>query len=270
MRFGLAVLTLAALTPGFADTLQLRNGKTVRGTYLGGNSRQVRMEVGDRVEAFEVSDITSLQFDSEAAAPAPAPPRPRNVERDSEPRVLRPSPSAAAAQPARSSGLTLPQGAAITVRMIDAIDSETNRIGQTFQASVDEPVLVDGETVIPRGADAVVKLAEDKQSGKLSGRTELGLVLMSVKVDGRMVDVTSEEYTKASESRTAKTGKMAGGGAVLGAIIGGIAGGGKGAAVGAAAGAGAGAATQVATKGQRVRIPSETRLTFSLQYPVKL
>ena len=64
--------------------------------------------------------------------------------------------------------------------------------------------------------------------------------------------------------------KVIGGTAVLGAIIGGIAGGGKGAAIGLGAGAGAGTAVQVATKGQRVRVPSETRLTFTLQQPVRL
>ena len=56
----------------------------------------------------------------------------------------------------------------------------------------------------------------------------------------------------------------------MGAIIGAIAGGGKGAAVGAAAGGAAGAGAEVVTKGQRVRIPSETRLTFLLDTPVKV
>jgi len=39
--------------------------------------------------------------------------------------------------------------------MIDGVDSETNRVGQTFAASMDEPVILNGETVIPRGADVV-------------------------------------------------------------------------------------------------------------------
>jgi len=110
----------------------------------------------------------------------------------------------------------------------------------------------------------------DEQSGKLTGRTELTLDVVSIKVDGKLVDVNTQEVTQASESRTGSTAKRAGGGAALGAIIGAIAGGGRGAAVGAAAGAGAGTAVQVMTKGQRVRIPSETRLTFTLQNPVRI
>jgi hypothetical protein len=54
----------------------------------------------------------------------------------------------------------------------------------------------------------------------------------------------------------------------VGAIIGAVAGGGKGAAIGAGAGAGAGTVAQVATSGQKVKVPAETRLTFTLQNPI--
>ena len=72
MRNSFALLSLAALGVSFADTLTLRNGKTVSGTYLGGTARQIRMEVNSRVESFDVSDIASLRFESEAPAAAPA------------------------------------------------------------------------------------------------------------------------------------------------------------------------------------------------------
>ena len=117
---------------------------------------------------------------------------------------------------------------------------------------------------------AVVKLADSKESGKLTGRTELTLDLVSVKVNGRMVDINTQTVSRESSSRGARTAKVAGGTAAVGAIIGAIAGGGKGAAIGAGAGGAAGTAAEVLTKGQRVRIPSETRLTFALQQPVRL
>ena len=116
----------------------------------------------------------------------------------------------------------------------------------------------------------IVKLTEDKQSGKLSGKTELTLDIVSVAVNGRAVDVMTEEVSQSSGSRTGKTGQVVGGGAALGAIIGAIAGGGKGAAIGAVSGAAAGGAVQVLTKGERVKIPSETRLTFTLQQPLRI
>ena len=275
MRLWHVLLALALTGAGFADTLTLRSGRVVNGTYLGGNARQVRMEVQDRIETFDVSDVSSLQFSAAApaaSAPAPAPPpadeRPL-VQRRNENAVMRPDPAPAPEAPPAGS-IELPAGTDLVVRMIDSVDSETNRIGQTFNASLDEPVMLNGETVIPRGADVVVKLVDDKESGKLTGRTELTLDLVSMRVNGRMVDINTQSVTQSSSGRGSRTAKMATGGAALGAIIGAIAGGGKGAAIGAAGGAGAGTAAQVATKGQRVHIPSETRLTFQLENSVKI
>lgn len=252
MKLRLVLIAVATLSLAFADKLTLRSGKVVEGTYLGGDSRQIRMAVGDKIESYQVMDIWSLQF---GAAPAAAP--------------TQPSQPATTGQ-AAVTGVEIPAGTELIVRMIDAVDSEVHRVGRTFQASLDEPVIVDGKTVIPRNVDVVAKLVEDKQSGKLAGRTELTMALVSLTVDGKTVDVTTQEVTTASESRTGRTAKVVGGTAALGAIIGAIAGGGKGAAVGAASGAGAGTAIQVLTKGQQVKIPSETRLSFTLQQPVRL
>jgi hypothetical protein len=154
--------------------------------------------------------------------------------------------------------------------MIDSVNSEQARLGETFRASVDEPVVVDGQTVIQRGADAVAKLVQDKQSGKFEGRTVLTLELQQVMVSGRMVDVTTGDVSEESSSRGARTAKVVGGATAVGAIIGAIAGGGKGAAIGAGSGAAVGGGAQAVTKGQVVKIPSETRLTFTLQQPVQL
>jgi len=89
-------------------------------------------------------------------------------------------------------------------------------------------------------------------------------------VDGRAIGVNTQTVSRESDARGQRTAKTVGGGAVLGTIIGAVAGGGKGAAVGAAAGAGAGAAAEVVTKGQKVKVPSETRLTFVLDNPISI
>jgi hypothetical protein len=250
-----------------ADTLTLRSGRVVQGTYLGGDSRRVKMAVDDKVDYFNVDEISDLRFgagsqssQSQAAAPE---------QSNQRPRIMRPE-RVIPVESASRTGLEIPSGTTLVVSMIDDVDSQRDRVGQTFRASVAEPVVVNGETIIPRGADVLAKLVDDKESGKLSGKTELTMDLMSVQVRGQMVDINTQEVTTASESRTGKSGKVVGGTAALGAIIGAIAGGGKGAAIGAVSGAGAGAAVQVMTKGQRVKIPSETRLSFTLQQPIKI
>jgi hypothetical protein len=164
----------------------------------------------------------------------------------------------------------IPQGTEITVRTIDSIDSERAREGDTFRASLEDPLEVDGNVIAPKGADAIVRLAGEKDSGKLTGRTVLTISLESVNIDGRQVPIRTSSVSQESKSRGARTAKSAAGVGAVGAIIGAIAGGGKGAAIGAGAGAAAGAGGQVFMKGQRVKIPSETVLTFTTDYPVKI
>jgi hypothetical protein len=269
MLLRVTTLVIAIATICSADSLTLRSGRVVHGQYLGGDARQIRMAVGDRIDNFDVADVSNLQFgggeklSSEDSGPPPRPrqePPPQQAYNDPPPQRQQNS----------AYGAQIPNGTAITVRMIDGVDSEQTRLGQTFRASVDEPVIVDGQTVIPRGADCVVKLVEDKESGKFAGRTVLTLALQQIQANGRMVDVTTGDVSQASGSRGARTAKVVGGTTAVGAIIGAIAGGGTGAAIGAASGAAVGGAAQVMTKGQHVKIPSETRLTFTLQQPASL
>src|SRR4051812_16098853 len=273
MRIFLVFLILATASLSLADTLYMKNGRTVAGTYLGGTARQVRMDLGDRVESYDVSDVVRIEFQSAAAA---APPPPRDVRRtEIEPqdrgRLIQPDPSPARQSPPQEARDLIPAGTVIKIRMIDGVDSETSQVGQTFQASLDDPIVgPDGATLVDRGADVIAKLVEDKQSGKISGRTELTMDLVSIRVRGRMVDLNTQEVTTSSDSRTGKSAKVIGGTTALGAILGGIFGGGKGAAIGAASGAGAGGAVQVLTKGQRVKIPAETRLSFTIQNAVRI
>jgi hypothetical protein len=188
--------------------------------------------------------------------------------------IMRPgADTSASARPAPASRepIELPAGTNIVVRMIDGVDSETARVGQTFNAAIDVPVASqNGEALIPRGADVLVKLVDSKDSGKLTGRAELTLDLVSVRINGQMVDINTQTVSRESGSRGEKTAKVAGGAAVAGAVLGGILGGGKGALGGAAAGGAAGAGVEAVTKGERVRVPSETRLTFVLDTPVKI
>jgi hypothetical protein len=254
-----------------ADTVFFRDGHTINGSFVGGDARTIRVAVGDRVETIRVADVDRISFGDPEQSYAPP-----VLRTPPEEPAYRPAPAPEPAPPpARRDELgdraMIPSGTVLTIRMVDSVDSERDYVGQTFKASLDEPVFdPGGRTLVPRGADVVVKLVDDVQSGKIEGRTVLTLDIVSLRVDGRDVNVDTAAIKEQSGSRTARSGKVIGGTAALGAIIGAIAGGGKGAAIGAGAGAGAGTVAQVATKGQRVRVPSETRLTFTLQQPVRL
>src|SRR5437879_4063795 len=189
------------------------------------------------------------------------------------------SPATAAAAPMATSApppppqpvtVTVPANTIVTVRTIDSIDSKTNQAGQVFKASLDAPIVADDRVIVPAGADAYIKLVSASSAGRMTGRSELGLELSGIVFQGKTYNVVSSDVKQSGASRGKRTAETIGGGAALGALIGAVAGGGKGAAIGAAVGGGAGTGVQVFTKGQQVKIPSETRLDFTLQQPLEI
>lgn len=202
---------------------------------------------------------------------------PPKAERSRQPAADSPTTAAAAPMatpapppPPQPITVTVPANTIVTVRTIDSIDSKTNQAGQVFKASFDAPIVVDNRVIVPSGADAYVKLVNAKSAGRVTGRSELGLELASVVFQGRTYNVVSSDVKQSGTSRGKQSAERIGGGAALGALIGAVAGGGKGAAIGAAVGGGAGTGVQVFAKGQQVKIPSETRLDFTLQQPLEI
>jgi len=162
----------------------------------------------------------------------------------------------------------VPASSTLTVRMIDGVDASVNSAGEIFHASLESPLVVDNDVVVPRGADIYVRLVSASSAGRMKGKSELHLELVKMEFQGRSYPLVSSTYSVTGSSRGKNTAAKVGGGAALGAIIGAIAGGGKGAGIGAGVGAAGGAIYQGATKGKQVKIPAETRLDFQLEQPV--
>jgi hypothetical protein len=169
-----------------------------------------------------------------------------------------------------SQRVTIPAGTGLLVRMIDSVDSSKNHVGDKFHASLENDLIVDNILVARRGTDLYGRLAESKEAGHISGSADLKLELTDMAIDHRSYPIITGEYEAKGKGRGENTAKKVAGGAAVGAIIGAIAGGGKGAAIGAGVGGGAGAAVNVMTRGQQVRVPSETLLEFRLTQPVSV
>jgi BON domain len=164
--------------------------------------------------------------------------------------------------------LIIDQGTQLSVRLVDPIDSEKNQTGDTFHATLNAPLTSDGQQAVPAGVELTGHLVEVKSAGKFAGQSSVVLQLDSMSSAGKTYSLQTDQYKKTGSSRGKNTAEKVGGGAVIGSIIGAIAGGGKGAAIGAAAGAGVGGGVQAATKGQQIKLPSETVLNFTLQSPI--
>ncbi len=255
--FASIVLGLFFVGVAAADTLELKSGKVVQGKYLGGTQAVLRFEVNGEVQTFSTNDVVALTFTGHSgnatpvAAPAPAV-----------------APAYAPASAPTGGDVTIPAGQSLLIRMIDGVDSSKNHVGDVFHASLETDLTVGNSIVARKGTDVYGRLAEAKEAGHMSGSSELQLELTRVVIDGKDYPVVSSDYNLKGKGRGSDTAKKVGGGAVAGAIIGAIAGGGKGAAIGAGVGSAAGAGVQVFTRGQQVKVPSETLLEFRLQQPV--
>jgi hypothetical protein len=180
----------------------------------------------------------------------------------------KPSPWAQQA-PARHE-IVIPRGASLRVRINQAVDTRRNPAGTKFQASLAQPLIYDGATLLPRGTRFVGHVVESKPSGRLRGRAVLSLTLDSVMWNGAEHRISTGDATRVSNRHKKRNLVLIGGGAGTGASIGAIAGGGLGAVVGAAAGSVAGTATALVTGKKNVYLPPETVVAFPVWSPVRL
>src|SRR5581483_6854827 len=172
--------------------------------------------------------------------------------------------------PPEMTTLTIPAGTELRVRLVDGLGSDRSRRGESFLATLDEPVIVDGWVAVPKGTNVTGRVVAAQASGHLRHPAQLSLTLGAIQLGGQNVQIDTSYYTRRGRSHAKRNagwiGGLAGGGALLGALIGH----GKGAAIGAGIGAGAGAGTAYATGKKDIYLPPETLLRFTLRQPVTL
>jgi hypothetical protein len=278
----LAVLILMCV-PLMADQLIMKDGKEYTGKLVRADGTVVEFRIGGRVETFKMADVAqivikepemvnppigrTLSNDPPAPSVRQVPPEPAPLDPDTRPPAANPR-SSGSIPPAGRATVTLPQGTSLTIRMEESVDTDRNRVGDTFQATLEEQVLIGNQVIIPRGAAVKGSIAYSRESGRATGQSELILELTEIRVNGRSYTLQTSDYNEVGVSRGKRTAAAATGVAALGAIIGAVAGGGKGAVVGATTGAAVGATAAVMTRGQTLKVPAETILDFKLQKPL--
>lgn len=209
--------------------------------------------------------------------PVPAPPPQLPSSQPAAQPSPEPKPAAEPAQTAKPAPkreprtVTIPAGTLLVVRLRDTLSTGRQSTDDSFVATLDAPLVVEGLVIAERGALVRGRIVEAVEPGRVKGRAALVLQLTELTTaDGQQAAIRTDSFRHEAESGVkgdvAKTGVAAG----LGAAIGAIAGGGRGAAIGAAIGGAAGAGGAMATRGRHAELPSETRLTFRLSEPVTL
>ncbi len=241
MKITLAVLVGLGLfvlqTPAPADVLELRNGKSLNGKYVGGTGSTIQFDSGSGAQAIETSKIATLTFTAGQVTTA--------------------APSATALKPAaQGRTVTLPAGTTLMVRMMDSVSSQ-NKAGTPFTAKLEHDLGVGDGVAIKGGATVYGKVQSSTKAGRAMGQSTLDLRLTQIVVNGQPVPIVTSGFQDAGQRSGAKVAKGAAGGAAIGAIAGDA---GKGAAIGAVVGG--------VLRGQSVTVPPGTLLEFTLTQPM--
>ncbi len=183
-----------------------------------------------------------------------------------------PSSSSSASKEAapRPRPIVVPADTPISVVLDDSVGSKISTTGQTFAATLEAPVEVNGRAVMPKGARASGIVKDAKAAGRFKGGAVLELTLTSVRLDDKDYEIQTSAPVLTTKGKGKRTAAMVGGGAGGGAAIGAVAGGGKGAAIGALIGAAAGTGGAGLTGNRDITLPVETRLTFKLLQPLEI
>lgn len=178
---------------------------------------------------------------------------------------------AAPVPPRKPNTVTLKDGTLFNVRLAETLSSERQANGDTFWATLDEPVAADGFVIAERGARVEGKVINAVRAGRVKGTAELSLQLTRLRTaDGQNVDIKTVTFTKEGPKSVKEDAVKVGVGSAIGAAIGAIAGGGRGAAIGAATGGAAGGGYVLTQRGKPAELPVETRLSFRLEVPLTL
>lgn len=165
--------------------------------------------------------------------------------------------------------MTIPAGTLIPVRLGEQLTSEKNFAGDSFTATLDQPLIVDGLAIAERGARVEGKVIAAEKAGRVRGTSQLSIHLVRLNTaDGQRIELNTEPFVKEGTKSVGKDAAKVGAAAGIGAAIGAIAGGGRGAAIGAAVGGAAGTGGVLATRGAAADLPVETRISFRLNAPV--
>jgi hypothetical protein len=226
-----------------ADVLELKNGKVLTGSYVGGTAASIRFQTSEGVQVIETSQALALTFTasgSQATAPPPA--------------------TAAAPAPAPSS-VTIPAGTTLLVRMVDGASSNDSK-GKRFTTTLETDLIINGTMAAKAGTKLYGRVENAERAGRYRGKSSLDLRLTELTVGGSFLPIVTGSYAQAGAGSLGKTAR----GAAAGAAIGAIADDGDGAAKGAAIGA----VASGVKKGQAVVVSPGTLLEFQLQQPVAL
>jgi hypothetical protein len=228
-----------------ADTIVLKSGTKLEGTYQGGTTDMIKFEVGGSIQQFALVDVASLTFSARVATPAAKP---------------APAPAAAAAPAAPAAAVaSIPAGTKIMIRTKDAVSTASAKKGSTFGATLDADLVVDGAVVAPKGS-AVYGVVVESKGGRAVGTQRIAVTFDKLMIGNQAVTMVTD--TVGAEGAPGGAAKKIGAGAIIGGAVDGGSGAAKGAAIGGA--------VAILAGGKNITVPANSLVEVSIKKQVTL
>ncbi|MGR9092865.1 MAG: hypothetical protein ACU85U_20025 [Gammaproteobacteria bacterium] len=229
-----ALLVVCAFTAAAAsDSIELADGTVLEGDFVGSSNGIIMFNTGDGIEAYPEDEVVGVFFGS-------------GVE--------------TAQSESASATVTIPAGTRLVIRTVEGVDSRRHAAGHRFRGQLESALVVDGQTVVPRGAFVHARIAQSQQSGRMVGSSSLTVEFTDIMLDDRLYPIATGELSARTEGEAARTlGRTA-----RAAAIGGLIDGSSGARTGAKVGAGA----SLLTSGASINVPRGTIVETTLRTPL--
>ncbi len=249
-------------------------------------SRDLQLATGDSAAQPQLKDVPATPAPEPSRNPSPTTSKPRTSRPAPKPTTPAAKPTTPPRTPSgntvtpgeKSSGGNvgaIASGTTLTLASSSKVCTNTNKVGDRFSATLNEPVTGSNGAVIPAGATAVIEVTKLKRSENANDNIEMGFAVKTISFGGATYnvdgDVTSAAVDRVRNSTKGNDAKKVVGGAILGAVIGQVIGKDtKGTVIGAAGGAAAGTAAAAATANYEGCVNDGARIVITLTSPLTI
>ncbi len=166
--------------------------------------------------------------------------------------------------------ITLASGTRLQLELKTAVASDSSHLEDPVRATLRRPVVVDGETVLPAGAELTGVVTGAEGSGRVKGRARVAYRFDAVRLDGERYEIVTSPISHLAPATKRQDATKIAIGAGAGAAVGALLGGGGGAAKGAAIGGAGGTGVVLATRGREVRLGPGADVSTRLTAPATI
>lgn len=179
-KFLVIFLSVAMLTVICgADTLVLKNGLVLKGTFKGATETMIKFETSGRVQEVAVSEVKSVEFGEQQQIAAPG-------------GVVLPS-AGTVTQQQTGNQAVIPAGTKMFIRTSEAIATNTHHKGTRFKAVLAKDIKGNGILYAPEGTPVSGRIVES-EGGRRMGDHKILITFDQMILNDHPVDIRTDDF----------------------------------------------------------------------------